>query len=352
MAVDSGRNKAYVANSCSNNVTAIDGFTNSTVTVTDPNSVGPIAVAVNQATNLGYVVNNGSNNVTVIDEATTVSQPQPTLVQNGVKSVANGAMPNPPGSLVYVQGANLASATTPIVADSTPLPEHLTNSADDVSATVNGTQAPMFYALPNYVCFQLPWETDISTGTATLVVTRNGVASAPLPFPVGKFSPGIYTTSGSGTGMAWALFAAPSKINANGQVAQVSNVGKYIGVPATEGDVLYIYAGGLGPPKNVAKMVDGQAPCPLQNSVPGACPADYRPSDYATKTTPEVLIGGVKATGITSIVDPTYPGLYLVYFTVPSGVPKGNAVPIQLQIPGGPGTDAANVTVAILTSRI
>jgi uncharacterized protein (TIGR03437 family) len=278
---------------------------------------------------------------------TSSSGPQPTLVSNSVRSVANGAIPNPPGSLVYVQGTNLASATTKIVASSTPLLTHLQNSVDNVSATVNGTLVPMYYVLPNYVAFQLPWNTSLSTGTATLVVTRNGVASTPLPFSVSQFSPGIYTTSGNGIGMAWAIFAAPSKINPTGQVAQAANVGSYVGVAATEGDVLYIYAGGLGPPKDAGKMTDGRAPCPLQNSVPGPCPASYKPSDYATNTTPVVMVGGVQATGITSILDPTYPGLYLVFFTIPTTAPKGNAVPIQLQIPGGPSTDAANVTIAI-----
>jgi uncharacterized protein (TIGR03437 family) len=275
------------------------------------------------------------------------STPQPTLVSNSVRSVANGAIPNPPGSLVYVQGANLADATTKIVASSTPLLTHLQNSVDNVSATVNGTLVPMYYVLPNYVAFQLPWETSLGTSTATLVVTRNGVASTPLPFSVSQFSPGIYTTSGNGIGMAWAIFAAPSRVNPTGQVAQAANVGSYVGVAATKGDVLYIYAGGLGPPQNAQKMMDGRAPCPLQNSVPGPCPASYKPSDYATNTTPIILVGGVQATGITSILDPTYPGLYLVFFTVPSTAPKGNAVPIQLQIPGGPSTDPANVTIAI-----
>jgi uncharacterized protein (TIGR03437 family) len=147
--------------------------------------------------------------------------------------------------------------------------------------------------------------------------------------------------------MAWAIFAAPSKINPRGQVAQAGSVGGYVGVAATKGDVLYIYAGGLGRPKNALKMMDGRAPCPLQNNVPGPCPAGYKASDYATATTPIVLVGGVQATGITSILDPTYPGVYLVFFTIPSAARKGNAVPIQLQIPGGASTDPANVTIAI-----
>jgi YVTN family beta-propeller protein len=83
VAVNSTTNKIYVANQGSSgapgtnhgNVTVIDGVTNSTTTVADPNVIGPNAVAVNQATNKVYVANGGNyttnnGNVTVIDGAT------------------------------------------------------------------------------------------------------------------------------------------------------------------------------------------------------------------------------------------------------------------------------------------
>jgi YVTN family beta-propeller protein len=70
VAVNPVTNKIYVPNYGSNNVTVIDGATNSTTTVTDPNANAPLAVVVNPVTNKIYVVNFGSNNVTVIDGAT------------------------------------------------------------------------------------------------------------------------------------------------------------------------------------------------------------------------------------------------------------------------------------------
>src|SRR5947207_2069563 len=60
-------NKIYVANSNSNDVTVIDGATNSTSTVTAGTT--PVDVAVNPVTNKVYVLNVGSDNVTVIDGA-------------------------------------------------------------------------------------------------------------------------------------------------------------------------------------------------------------------------------------------------------------------------------------------
>jgi uncharacterized protein (TIGR03437 family) len=258
-----------------------------------------------------------------------------------VRSVANGSTTNPPGSLIYATGTNFTSQT--LVANSTPLALQMQTSTDDVSVTVSGITVPMYYITPTAVSLQLSWGT--APGTATMVVTRNGVQSNPASFQVGQFSPGIYTTNGVGTGMAWAIFATTAKLNSKAQVAQSSNVSTYIGGVATAGDILYIYAAGLGPPKDRTKAVDGQAPCPLTNNVPGPCPAGYNASNYATLNTPVVTIGGVPAVVNASILDPTYPGLYLVFFTVPAGTPKGSTVPVQIEVGGV--TTPSNVTIAV-----
>jgi DNA-binding beta-propeller fold protein YncE len=97
VAVNPATNKIYVANvghtslycgSCFDygNITVIDGVTNVTTTVKDPNAKFPVAVAVNPVTNKIYVANNwngSSGNVTVIDGAT-----------NSTTSVSVGPWPN------------------------------------------------------------------------------------------------------------------------------------------------------------------------------------------------------------------------------------------------------------------
>jgi len=315
----------------------------SEATGTDSGSLDGILFTDSTSSTVAVVTGNASNpagTLTIggfvfgLDSA---AQP-PTIDSNGVHSVANGSTTNPPGSLVYATGTNMASTT--LVASATPLTMEMQTQTDDVTVAVNGQNVPMYYITPNAVSFQLPWETG--TGSATLVVTRNGVASNTMQFNVSEFSPGIYTTNGVGTGGAWAIFAATSKLNPKAQVAQPSNVGSYIGGAATAGDLLYIYAGGVGPAKNA---VDGHAPCPLANNVPGACPAGYNASNYSTNTTPVILVDGINAKVNASILDPTYPGLYLVFFTVPAGTPKGNAVALQIQIGGV--TTANNVTIAV-----
>jgi YVTN family beta-propeller protein len=106
LAVNSVTDKIYVANGFSGNVTVIDGATNSTVTVTDPNAITPFAVAVNSVTNKIYVANNNNlgsfstmtGNVTVIDGATnattTITDP------NAIAPVA--VKVNPVTNKIYV----------------------------------------------------------------------------------------------------------------------------------------------------------------------------------------------------------------------------------------------------------
>jgi YVTN family beta-propeller protein len=109
VAVNSATNKIYVANSGSNNVTVIDGATNATTTVTDPNVRAPVALAVDSVTNMIYVTN-GTNpgSVTVINGATntvtTIIDPK----ANGPEAVAV----NPTTNRIYV--ANLSNNATVI----------------------------------------------------------------------------------------------------------------------------------------------------------------------------------------------------------------------------------------------
>jgi YVTN family beta-propeller protein len=80
LAVDTATNSIYVVNQRSSNVTLIDGATNSTTTITDPNAFAPVAVAVDPVTNRIYVANAGCSvtsffchnpgSVTVINGAT------------------------------------------------------------------------------------------------------------------------------------------------------------------------------------------------------------------------------------------------------------------------------------------
>ena len=118
VAVNATSNQIYVANSGSNNVSVIDGTSNSVVaTITDPNAVAPVAVAVNATTNTIYVANSKSNNVTVIDGATnsvTATIPVGTSPSGvAVDSQTNFAYVANSGSndITVINGATNATAT-------------------------------------------------------------------------------------------------------------------------------------------------------------------------------------------------------------------------------------------------
>jgi DNA-binding beta-propeller fold protein YncE len=135
VAVDSVTNKIYVANLLSANVTVIDGATNSTTTVSDPNAHGlsAWAIAVNLVTNKIYVANNSlgalvssPGNVTVIDGATntttTVTDP------NAINPIAIAV--NTATNKIYV--ANLGSGTSPSIGNVTVI-DGANNSTDTIT---------------------------------------------------------------------------------------------------------------------------------------------------------------------------------------------------------------------------
>lgn len=137
VAVDEATNKIYVANvgdcgpfgNCDSHgsVTVIDGATNSTITVIDPNANGPRAVAVNSVTNKIYVANSFSSNVTVIDGAnnssTTVTDPNAvglSVYAVAVNQATNkiyvannnlGTFSNNPGNITVIDGATNSTTT-------------------------------------------------------------------------------------------------------------------------------------------------------------------------------------------------------------------------------------------------
>jgi len=124
IAVNATTNKVYVANSGSNDISVIDGASNSVVaTISDPNAAAPVAVAVNPTTNTIYVANSHSNNVTIIDGATgsvtaTVAvgtSPSGVAVdaQTTFVYVANAgnAQAGDPGNITVINGATNATHT-------------------------------------------------------------------------------------------------------------------------------------------------------------------------------------------------------------------------------------------------
>ena len=126
-----------------------------------------------------------------------------------------------------------------------------------------------------------------------------------MSVPLAKTSPGIFSNDTSGTGEGAILHAADNSL------VSPSN-------PAKKGEILVIYLTGLGA---VQKTVpDGAAPNP--------------PAADAATTQVVVYVNGVPAaTPGYAGLNPVYPGLYQINFTVPTSITVSGDLPIAIQTP-------------------
>src|SRR5258708_2996360 len=114
----------------------------------------------------------------------------PVVSSGGIVNAASFTAPVAPGALISIFGVNLAPQVA--AARQIPLPTSLAN----VSVRFNNNVfAPLLFVSPTQINAQLPWEVA-SNGTVTLVVTNNGVESAPQTVPISPFSPAVFSAQG------------------------------------------------------------------------------------------------------------------------------------------------------------
>jgi uncharacterized protein (TIGR03437 family) len=188
-----------------------------------------------------------------------------------------------------------------------------------INIEINGWPAPMFFASPSQINFQVPWELE-GHGSATLTIL-NGTLSTSMPVTIATASAALFTTNGSGKGQGAVTIAGPEVLAAP--------TGTFPGSrPARRGEFLQIYATGLGPVSRL--QGDGQ---PKSPTTP---PAISRP--------PGVTIGGVPANVQFSGLTPGAVGLYQINVQVPDNVPSGDAVPVVISL----GTAISNTVTAAI----
>ncbi|MDA1315862.1 MAG: hypothetical protein O2968_21270 [Acidobacteria bacterium] len=221
-----------------------------------------------------------------------------------------------PGSIISLFGEFGAAVSQ---ARQIPLPTEL----NDLSVTVNGVAAPLFFVSSGQINAQLPWsalQAGQTSGLVSVQVTSNGVSGSPRTVRVRDFAPGIFTfTYGGGPAVA---------MNLDGTLAQPH--GSVPGVPshpARAGEVLVILATGLG-----------HASSSIQS---GEAAGD---TIIRTGTTPEVLIGGRKAQVVFSGLSPQFVGVNQLNVIAPE-VEAGQHVSLQLRL--GSMITSDDVTIAI-----
>lgn len=220
---------------------------------------------------------------------------QPIISQGAAVDAADGSgAVLAPGSFISVYGQKMSNDTT---GASLPLPTELAGG----SIRINGLLAPVVFASPGQMNVQLPWET--LAGSATLTAAFKGVASNSITANIGAYSPGIFVT----------VYPDGTPVDSK--------------KPAGAGDVLIVYANGLGPVS------------------PSVATGKQSPGDTLARTTqiPTVTIGGVNAIVDFSGLTPVLVALYQINVRVPAGVTPGTATKVVVQI-GGLSTPPKTIT--------
>jgi uncharacterized protein (TIGR03437 family) len=271
-----------------------------------------------------YALANGTVGVAVATPAV-ASPTAPVLPADAVLNAATFAgSAISPGSVVSLFGDSFSANL--VVAPSGVLPESLNN----VSVTFNGVAAPLYFVSPQQINAQVPFE--ITGSTAQIQVHTPGGDSDIRTVSMDLFSPGIYTQTQSGSGQGIVTFADTATLAA--PLSGTSN-----GHPARAGDILTIYANGLGPV--TPSIASGL------NSCGGTCLSDFSNLTLRNVTTaPVVEIGGVSVPAENILfagLAPLYIGLYQTNLRLPNGIAPGSAVPIILH----QGNDSSRSTVTI-----
>jgi uncharacterized protein (TIGR03437 family) len=250
----------------------------------------------------------------------------PAFDGTSVVNASSFQTPVAPGSLVSIFGTNLATS----MASSATIP--LSNTLGGVTVQfVQGTNtytAPLQFTFPgnssaaSQLNIQVPWELVPGGPAVSAIVTLNGNSSNPEPVAIGPQGPGVFSSNGlaiatnnsDGT-LVWAAGTVPGTTTH----------------AATAGDVVIIYATGLGAVDT--PIPDGQAPAFLDNTLRN------------TIATPTVLVGGVQAQLVYSVLSPQFVGIDQLAIIIPTGVKPGSSVPLQIQAGGITSPTSAAIAV-------
>ena len=229
-------NVTFLAGTTTLGVAALSG-TGGTATATLTISAAQLQTGVNTLTAVysgDSTFNRVSNSVSISVTGTT-SSGAPSIA--GFSNAASYKQTYAPGMVLAIFGANLADTTT--AASSVPLPTQISN----VTVTIGGVAAPLYYVSPGQLNVQIPYELPANQ-LATLIVSNNGrTASANLM--VNSAAPGLFTDT--------AGFVVPANTGARNQAVVLYITGAGAVTPAV--------ATGAAPANGTAIS---QLPAPIQ----------------------------------------------------------------------------------------
>jgi uncharacterized protein (TIGR03437 family) len=290
------------------NATPIGDGVIATLTVRVPAGTSPalsfVATNVVASDNMGYFVP-----VSVGASGATGTAPAVLAVANAA-SYAAGAVA--PGEMVVIFGRLLgADAISTLQVGSNG---SISTSLAGTTVFFDGVAAPLVYASASQVGAIVPYAVAGASQTS-MQVEYQGVRSAPFTVPVAKYSPGIFTSNGTGQGQAAIL-------NQDGQVNGAAT-------PALRGSIVSVYGTGEGP----------TAPPCTDGAVVKATEV-HRPllpvTGFIGDQTADVIYAGSVSGQVC--------GFLQVNLRVPLSIAPGGSVPLRITIGG---SSQSGVTMAV-----
>lgn len=270
-------------------------FTGAAITLT-PGSLTPGTYRGNVAFTTNSI-NAPTLNVPV--ELEIVASVTPAISYGGVLNNATYAAGDPlgVGTIAAIFGENMTEEEFANTSLTVP-----TVTPKGVRVLVNGRAAPIYFAIPGQINFQVPYET--LGGDAVVQVDRNGVLSNRA---------GITVAAQAGRVLVWPGLRHGIIVNADGTLPLPTSIklGNYTSKPARAGDTLVIYAIGFG-----------QTTPPVQTGAAA-------PSSPLAQLSNVIVRFGVPGLFDSSIpvqagfagLSPGFVGLYQINVQVPQGVP-------------------------------
>jgi uncharacterized protein (TIGR03437 family) len=243
---------------------------------------------------------------------------QPLIAAGGVMNAASfrRQMPLAPGSYVSIFGTKLARETQ--AAARMPLPVEL----GETLATVAGRALPLHFTSDGQVNAVLPY--GIADSTEHQVIVRQGkMYSLPEPVLVATSEPAAFTTGGGGAGQGHVYVATEDGL----VLAGASR-------PAKAGEVVVVYATGLGPVTPGVKEGEAAPGQPL-SEVMAPVTAAIQGKDA------EVIFAGLA---------PGLAGVYQVNVMVPDGVTPDASAVLILNV--GQQSSSPPVTFAVTVEEM
>lgn len=214
------------------------------------------------------------------------------------------------GSYVALFGTGLAGTLTQF--ENLPLPDTL----EQTSVFLGGNSIPLLFVSAGQVNGIIPF--DLPTGQHSMLIQRGATLSAPLRVTIAESQPALFSKNSTGGGQ--------------GLIERVSGDGSRSlaepGTPARPGDVLVIYATGLGAVSGNVNVADASPSSPLAETLEPVT----------------ILVGEVAANVSFAGLTPGFAGLYQVNAALPAGAATGDAIPIVASV--GETTSPA-VTIAV-----